>query len=328
MNFTRSAFARRAAVVMLAAFAAVLPQMVSAQSSPLVGTWNFIPEKSTGPARYKSMTLTFSDPAVMNVDGVDAQGKPVKGTFAAVTDGKPHPITGIPDFDSGSWTRYSDTSASYSYTKGRSIVVLGTRSVSADGKTMTMREQMIDRNGKQSAPAVLVFENPDVKVATVVAPPPAAASAAPAPAAAGTGMTADETAASAALAKGDDDEAIRLFTKVIDTNKPTPVLYFDHVSRGIAYIRKNQPEMALADFDAAVKLKPDDVDAHFRRGGVRTQLMQFQQAIEDLTTVIQADDMNAAAYRLRAFSYTKLGDEKNAAPDYEKACMINKDFCL
>ena len=64
MNFTRSAFARRAAVVVLAAFAAALPQIVIAQSDPLTGTWNFVPARSTftpGPAPYKSATMTFSN---------------------------------------------------------------------------------------------------------------------------------------------------------------------------------------------------------------------------------------------------------------------------
>jgi hypothetical protein len=324
MNFTRSAFARRAAVVILAAFGAALPQIVVAQSNPLVGTWNLVPEKST-PARYKSMTLTFSDAGqtVMNVEGVDAQGKAVKGSYTAVADGKPHPITGMADFDSGSWTRYSDTNTSYSYLKGKSIVVLGTRALSADGKTLTFREQIYDRTGKQTSTAVMVFDNPDVKVASVT--PNAAAPAAVAQAQ--TGLTPDETAGAAALAKGEDDEAIRIFTMVIEAKQPTPMLYYDHVSRGIAYTRKGQNEQALADFDAAVKLKPDDVDARFRRGGMRVQLKHFQGAIEDLTVVIQADAMNAAAYNMRGFSYNTLGQYTNSTADHEMACQLNKEFC-
>src|SRR4051812_20679073 len=112
MNFRCSAIARRAAVVILAAFAAALPQVVVAQSDPLTGTFNFVPARSTatpGPVRYKSMTLNFSDPTQMVIDGVDADGKPIKGTFMAVPDGKPHPITGISDYDTGSWSRFNDT---------------------------------------------------------------------------------------------------------------------------------------------------------------------------------------------------------------------------
>ena len=332
MNFIRSAFARRAAVVMLAAVAAALPQIAVGQSNPLAGTWKFLPEKSTftpGPARYQSMTLTFSasgDP-VMNAEGMDANGRPVKASYTVVPDGKPHPVTGMATFDSASWTRYSDANSSYSYFKGKSIVALGTRSLSADGKTLTFREQIIDRNGKPSSTALMVFENPDVQVASV-APAAAAATAAAAPAAAQSALTPDETAGTEALAKGDSDEAIRLFTKVIDAKQQTATLYYDHISRAIAYGKKGQNDQALADFDEALKLKPDNLDARFRRGTLRAQLKQHQGAIEDMTAVIQADPMNGDAYRLRAYSYITLGDDKNASPDYEKACAINKQLCL
>ena len=98
--------------------------------------------------------------------------------------------------------------------------------------------------------------------------------------------------------------------------------------RGVAYAKKGMNEQALADFDAAVKIKPDDVDARFRRGGTRVQLKQYQDAIEDLTAVIQADAMHAAAYRLRGFSYDTLGQYMEAAADNEKACSLNKDLCF
>lgn len=328
MNFTRSAFARRVAIAMLTAFVAALPQIANAQGNPLAGTWKFVPEKSTftpGPARYQSMTLTFADSGepVMNIEGMDAQGKPVKATYTAVPDGKPHPVTGVPNIDSGMWTRNSDTNVSYRYLKGKSIMALGTRVLSADGSTITFREQIYDDKGKQTSTAVMTFVNPDVKVASVT---PAVA--ATAPGAVQTGMTPDETAGTEALAKGADDEAIRFFTKVIDAKQSTPRQYYDHISRGVAYARKGQNEQALADFDAAVKLKPDDADGHFRRGSTFATLKQYQSAIDDLNAVIQADAMNAAAYRLRGFSYNMLQKYMDGAADNEKACAINKEFCL
>src|SRR4051812_24163218 len=100
MNPTRSAFARSAAVMVLAAVGAAFPGMAGAQTSPLVGTWNLVPEKSTGPVRFKSMTITITGQGDMvNAEGVDASGKPVKQNYTVVTDGKPHPIAGIPDVD-------------------------------------------------------------------------------------------------------------------------------------------------------------------------------------------------------------------------------------
>ena len=116
-------------------------------------------------------------------------------------------------------------------------------------------------------------------------------------------------------------------TKVIDA-KASLTLYFDYLSRGIAYAKKGQNDLALADFDAAVKLKPDDADSLFRRGSMRLSLKQYDGAIEDLTGAIKGDDKNAMAYRLRGFAYNTQGKDTLAAPDYDKACALNKELCM
>jgi len=334
MNFIRSAFARRAAIVILAAFAAALPQIVIAQSDPLAGTWNFVPERSTftpGPAGYKSMTLAFSNSgeSQMTVEGVDAEGKPVKATYAAVADGKPHPVTGMAAFDSVSWNRSSDTVTSYMYLKRKVPVILGNRVLSPDGNTLTFRETTFDNKGKQISTAVMVFAKPGFELASAT---PGNTAGAGAGAAAAVGLaprtTPDEDAGAAALERGDDDAAIRFFTAAIDKKDKLANPLYDYVSRGVAYVKKGMNEQALADFDTAVKLKPDDTDARFRRGGTRIQLKQYQGAIEDLTAVIQTDPMHAAAYRLRGFSYNMLDQNTNGTADNDKACSLNKELCL
>jgi len=86
MNFTRSAFARRAVVAVLAAFAAALPQAVIAQSDPIVGIWHFVPERSRatpGPLPYKSITLNYATAGKdlkHDVEGAYADGRPLMAT--------------------------------------------------------------------------------------------------------------------------------------------------------------------------------------------------------------------------------------------------------
>jgi tetratricopeptide (TPR) repeat protein len=331
MKFPRSIFARPTVLVVLAALTAAVPQIVAAQKNPLLGTWNFLPDKSTfmpGPPRYKSLTLTITDPTVMNIEGTDGQGKAVKVTYNAVIDGKPHPIAGMTTYDQGSWDKINDNSTHYSYLKGKSIAVLGTRALSPDGSTMTFREQLYDNNGKQLGTQVLVFRNPDVMVASAAPPPPPQPTGPPQMQLVSPTFTPDETAANEALAKGDDDMAIQLFTKVIDSGAKTQMLYYDHVSRGIAFVRKHDDQKALADFDEAVKLKPEDMDARFRRGGARVQLKDFAGAIEDFNVVIDKDPMNAQAFRLRGFSNNVLNKTNEAAMDNDKACELDKSLCL
>ena len=323
MNLPRSAFVRRAAIVMLAAFATVLPQIVMAQGVPLTGTFNFVPGRSNftpGPARYKSMTMTFSASGDMNLEGVDARDKPVKVTYTAVADGKPHPVAGVDAFDTVSWSRFNDAITTYAYLKRKSNVILGSRSLSADGNVLTFSEKTFDEKGKQTGTAVMVFAKPGFEVATVTPPRVAA----PAPVAPQSALTPDEITAAALLEKDDADGAIAALTRAID--KKANLLY-DYVMRGVAYVKKGQQEQALADFDNAVKTKPDDADARFRRGGTRFQLRQYEGVIEDMNVVIQADEKNGSAYRMRGFSYNMLDQHVKGDPDNEKACELNKDLC-
>jgi tetratricopeptide (TPR) repeat protein len=297
--------------------------MVDAQTSPLVGTWNLVPEKSTGPARYKSMTMTIGGAGDMvDAEGTDAKGQPVKQNYTIVTDGKPHPITGIPDADTATWTRYSDTNTSYQYNKGKNIVVLGARSLSADKKTLTLREQVYDRNGKQLGTSILVFDNPNVVVASVT-PGAAAAPIMIQP----PGLTADEKAGQAALAANNDDEAIAAFTRALDKKEKGFDAHYDYVMRGVAYGKKNDIGKAMADFDEAVKLKPEDADVRFRRGAIRFQQKEYKGTVEDMSVVIKADEMNGPAYRMRGFSLNMLDQRTEGAADNEKACELNKDLC-
>jgi tetratricopeptide (TPR) repeat protein len=319
-----TAFARRATIGIFSVIACALPQAASAQGNSLAGTWNFVPDKSTfmpDSMRYKSMTLTI-DPGQTKMDaaGVDADGNAVKASYPATADGKSHPISGSPDADAGTLTRFSDTGASFIYTKRKSNVAIGNRILSQDGNVLTFTEKTYDDRGKQTGTARIVFAKPGYDFAS------ANTNTSTRGPTMGSPLSPEEMAATALLEKGDDDAAIAAFTKLID-GKPTPMLYYDHVSRGIAYAKKMQNDLALADFDASLKLKPDNTDARFRRGGTRLQLKQYDAAIEDLNAVIQADTSNAMAYRLRGFAYNTQGKDKLAGADYDKACSLNKDLC-
>jgi tetratricopeptide (TPR) repeat protein len=340
MSSTRSRFLQRAAIVVLAAVGAALPQIVIAQSDALLGKWILVPERSkySGPERYKSLTLTFSKAATgmtKQVEGVDAKGNPIKGTAEVVDDNKNHPATGF-DYDSTKWQKLNDNQSLFFYDRRKTTVALGTRTLGNGGKSLTYSERPVDNKGKQGNPSTLFFIKEGVDLASL-APPPGSAPPPPAPIVIPPpppSSSPDEDAGDAALAAGNDDEAIRLYTAAIDAAMKTPRLYYDYISRGIAYLKKNQTPEAMKDFDEALKLKPDDLEARFRRAGLLVQQKQYDAAIEDYTKYLEADkdgmDPNRAmALRLRGFSYNTLQQDVKAGADYEAACMINKqlDVC-
>ena len=321
MQSAGPAFARRMAVMTIALVVSAFSFSALAQTNPLAGTFKLLTDRSVfgpGTPQYKDLTVTFAGD-VMNMVGKDAGGKDVKASFNAIPDGKQHPITGISAYDSGIWTKVNDTTVAYKYYRGRNVVASGSRIVAPDGTSLQFQENALDKNGNRTAQSLIMFDNPDARLAKlnqqnqVVAPKPV--------------FTPEETSALALLDKMDNDGAIQALTAIINAPKPTPMLYYDHVSRGVAYLRKNDEAQALADFDAAVKLKPDDGDAHFRRGAIKFQHMDWQAAIDDLTPAIQADPMNADAYNMRSFAYYRLMKNDEGEADTQKACALKKDYC-
>ena len=321
MQSAGPAFARRMAVMTIALLVGAFSYSAMAQTKPQTGTFKLLTDRSVfgpGTPQYKDLSVTFAGD-VMNMVGKDGDGKDVKATFNAIPDGKQHPITGSSAYDSGIWTKFNDTTVSYKYYRGRNVVATGSRTMTPDGTSMTFQEKALDRNGNQTAQSLIMFDNPDARLASlnqqnqVVAPKPV--------------FTPEETNALALLDKNDDDGAIQALTAIIDAPKATPMLFYDRVSRGVAYLRKGNEPQALADFDAAVKLKPDDGEAHFRRAAIKFQHMDWQAAIDDLTPAIQADPMNADAYNMRSFAYYRLMKNDEGEADTQKACALKKDYC-
>jgi len=153
-----------AAVVAILLFTVASTNDVFAQGKVLVGSWKLDAARSKfdpGPAPYKSMTLTFSatDRGLKNdFAGVDADGRPVKGSYMIVTDGKDYPVTGISEYDSSSYTPISNTTTVYVRQKFGTTVVVGSRVLSRDGRTLTFREKSVDREGRDRGDTLMVFE--------------------------------------------------------------------------------------------------------------------------------------------------------------------------
>lgn len=322
MQSAGPAFARRMTVVTIALLVSAFSYSAMAQTNPLAGTFKLLSDRSVfgpGTPQYKDLTVTFAGD-VMNLAGKDAGGKDVKASFNAIPDGKQHPITGISAYDAGTWTKVNDTTVTYKYYKGRNVVAMGSRTVTPDGTSLTFQENALDKNGNRTAQSLVVFDNPDKRLASLNQQLQAAA--APKPV-----FTPEETSALALLDKMDNDGAIQALTVIIDAPKATPMLYYDHVSRGVAYLRKGEEAQAMADFDAAVKLKPNDADAYMRRAAIKFQHMDWQAAIDDLTPAIQADPMNADAYNMRSFAHYRLMQNDEGEEDTQKACALKKDYC-
>ena len=83
------------------------------------------------------------------------------------------------------------------------------------------------------------------------------------------------------------EESIALFTKRIEENADFPLSRNNYLYRGIAYISHSEYELALNDFDNALKVSPNDPYVLAQRGRLLLTYMDAHElAIDNLTKAI------------------------------------------
>ncbi len=116
------------------------------------GTWklNVAKSKFSGTAP-KSATRVYTESAdgtTLDQKMVGADGKEMSLRVTLTYDGKPHPITGNPDVDSGTGKTIDAHTTDFTLTKGGKVVGTVHRVVSADGKTLTVNNKGTHPDGK------------------------------------------------------------------------------------------------------------------------------------------------------------------------------------
>jgi hypothetical protein len=143
------------ALLVVAAFAlAAAPLGASAAApDPVLGTWKLNVAQSKwnpGPAP-KSQTRTYKATAGMvslSFTSVGADGKETTGASAFSYDGKDYPISGSADFDTLALKVVNDHEVQSTQKKAGKAVGSTTRTVSADGKTLTLHSTGTSVAGK------------------------------------------------------------------------------------------------------------------------------------------------------------------------------------
>ena len=134
----------------------------AAAPDPVIGTWQLNISKSTftpGPA-YKSQVRTYSQsgPSItLVIKMVGADGKEMTSQTTFQLDGKDYPWTGNPDVDTGAVKQVESNTAKFTLKKAGKVVQAGSRTVSKDGKTLTLKSKGTTAKGEKSED-VLVFD--------------------------------------------------------------------------------------------------------------------------------------------------------------------------
>lgn len=149
---------------MCVAFALVISSSATFGADNLThGTWkqNLSKSKFTpGPAPTSPATLRIEAAPggeVITVDSVDAGGKSFSYSYKALYDGTPQKVSGSPYGDTVTLKQINSTSTEINYMRDGKASRTSTRTVSKDGKTMTIRAKGTDAKGQQYT-SVSIFE--------------------------------------------------------------------------------------------------------------------------------------------------------------------------
>ncbi|WP_242052201.1 tetratricopeptide repeat protein [Phormidium sp. FACHB-1136] len=99
-------------------------------------------------------------------------------------------------------------------------------------------------------------------------------------------------------------------------------------NRGNVRLSQNQPLAALADYDQAVALAPDQPDPYLNRGAALERLERWNDAMADYSRVLEINPNDAAAYNNRGNAKAGLGDWDAAFQDYQQAVTLDPKFAF
>jgi tetratricopeptide (TPR) repeat protein len=115
---------------------------------------------------------------------------------------------------------------------------------------------------------------------------------------------------------------IEACTRVVDSGSAqTYTLSMVYFSRSVAYEKLGDMDHAMADLDAAIRTRPNEL-FHAIRGGWYEARRNFPAAIADYTEAIRLSTMPSLAYGRRIHAYRAMGDLDAALADCDAVVAL------
>jgi tetratricopeptide (TPR) repeat protein len=96
-----------------------------------------------------------------------------------------------------------------------------------------------------------------------------------------------------------------------------------HVNRGILRLRRGAIDEAIADFDSAMALDPNQPEAYLNKGAALIQRQNPSEAAQLFTVALEHNTQRPAiAHYGRAVAYEALGNVREAYNDYQMASQL------
>src|ERR687886_655861 len=95
-------------------------------------------------------------------------------------------------------------------------------------------------------------------------------------------------------------------------------------NRGVDKLNAGNYQGAIADFNQALQIDPNDADTYYNRGYAQHTLGRYDQALADYTQAIQLNPTFAEAFYNRGLSRFNLKNYKEAIDDLNQAVALFK----
>jgi tetratricopeptide (TPR) repeat protein len=100
-----------------------------------------------------------------------------------------------------------------------------------------------------------------------------------------------------------------------------------HVNRGILRLRRHSLAEAIADFDSAMQLDPNQPEAYLNKGAALIQRQNPGEAAQLFTVALERNTQRpAVAHYGRAVANEALGNVREAYADYRLAAQLAPDW--
>lgn len=92
------------------------------------------------------------------------------------------------------------------------------------------------------------------------------------------------------------------------------------VNRGVSYMRDDNYERAMQDFNEALEINPRNASALSYKAFINYRQNNFAEAIEIYNKALDVDPENAMSYYNRGMSYLRSGNKPKACSDFHQSC--------
>jgi tetratricopeptide (TPR) repeat protein len=129
-----------------------------------------------------------------------------------------------------------------------------------------------------------------------------------------------------AFSQGDDTQALAHFDEALALDPDNAAAY---LGRGMVYWRKSQHAQAVPELDRALALDPDLIWAYYFRGASLISLHRYDAGVEDFAVVTASDTLAAEdllrAHRWRGIALLNLERYEESLIDFTQCIVLQPD---